>query len=40
VVASFFRLAELGIGFAEIRQRGCFTVRVIRLATKRQSLRM
>jgi hypothetical protein len=40
MVASFFRLAKPGIGFPEIRQRGCFAVRVVRLATKRQSLRM
>src|SRR6476661_3724675 len=40
VVASFFRLADLRIGFAEIGQRGGFTIRVIRPAAKRQRLGM
>src|SRR5262245_2657004 len=39
-LASFFHLAELRIGFAEIGQRGGFTIRVVRLAAKRQRLRM
>src|SRR5262245_10963407 len=40
MVASFFRLAELRIGLPEIHQRGGFTIRILRLAAKRERLRM
>src|SRR5262245_38093917 len=40
MVASFFRLIELRIGFAKIGQRSGFTIRITRLTAKRQRLRM
>src|SRR5215467_14803060 len=40
LVAGCFRLAELRVGVAEIGKRSGFTIWVVRLAAKRQRLRM